>query len=209
MLGNLKNGCRTIGGLFLLAAIAAGCGGGESSGPETEPTGEELVAQGWEAFESSDWTRALARFQAALSADVLPADAYNGLGWTYATVDSFRLALGFFDAALGAGVAGADPYAGKSVVLRENAPPDYAGAVTAASEALDRSPRYQFAHDPTFDWRDLHLLLAQCNFALTLYGEAGAHVDSLGGTPPDPSSPDYVEELSEEIEDLASGIAGS
>jgi tetratricopeptide (TPR) repeat protein len=204
---NGRNG--TIGVLLLLAVTVAGCGGGGTSGPEGEPTGQELVAEGWEAFESADWTEALARFQAALSADTVPVDAYSGLGWTYASVDSLRLALGFFDAAIGAGDPTADPYAGKAIVLRESAPPDYAGAVIAATEALVRSPRYRFAHDETFDWRDLHLLLAQCSFALTWYEEAGAHVDSLGGTVPDPSSHDYVEELSLEIEELASGIAGT
>jgi hypothetical protein len=69
------------------------------------------------------------------------------------------------------------------------------------------SAAYSFSHDTSFDWHDLHLIIAQSHYGLGEFLEAKAHVDSLGGVALDPESPTFVEDLAAEIERLE-GIYG-
>jgi hypothetical protein len=74
--------------------------------------------------------------------------------------------------------------------------------VVYASNALSLDRVYVFEHDQSYDWHDLHLIMAQSYFAITDYLAANARVDSIGGNPQDPGSPTFVQDLADEIERL-------
>ncbi|MBM3320914.1 MAG: hypothetical protein FJY73_09590 [Candidatus Eisenbacteria bacterium] len=188
--------------LLSFGTLLVGCGGGDGSGPATEDPAA-LTSSGWEAFARGAWSEAASFFRAAIGADSLFGDAHNGLGWTHARADSLDAAADAFGTSIRVGFSSADPYAGTAVVLRDRTPPDYAGAITAARAALARDRAYRFAHDPSFDWNDLRVILAQCFFARAEYGNANAEVDTLGGTPANPESPSFLEDLLAEIERLS------
>ncbi len=190
--------------VLLALATASGCGDGDS-GPADSASSR--TAEGWALFGSGDYLGALEKFGGALDLDPSYADAHNGLGWTYARLDSLSESLDGFGRAIrggGHGVVLADSYAGSSPVYRDidTRPSHFDSAAVYASSALSIDRRYVFVHDAGFDWHDLHLIIAQAYFALNEYDSASAHVDSLGGNVQDPSSPTFIEDLADEIERL-------
>ena len=80
-------------------------------------------------------------------------------------------------------------------------------AVDWADSALAIDPDYVFEHDPTFDWKDLRLILAQSYYGLSQYDEAQAQVDILNpDNTLDPESDTYMEDLLAEIQRLGEEI---
>ena len=86
--------------------------------------------------------------------------------------------------------------------MREAEPAHFDSAIAFASEALDQESSFEFSHDSSFDWRDLHLIKAQSYYGLDEFLSAKGEVDALGGHSLDPESPTFVEDLAEEIERL-------
>ena len=191
-------------GIACALALAAGCGGGDT-GPGA--TAESRTAEGWALFEAGDYAGAIEKFDAAVSLDDTYADAYNGLGWSFAKLDSLAESIDNFDDCIANGMSG-DPHAGRAPVYRDLAPPRFGDAVSTASTALSLERRYVFEHDTTFDWHDLHLIMAQSRFGMGQYDLANAEVDSLGGNVQDPGSPTFVEDLADEIERLETLYGG-
>jgi tetratricopeptide (TPR) repeat protein len=188
-------------------ALTLGCGG-DGGGPSD--TAASLTAAGWALFERGEYEAANEKFMQALDLDATYAEAYNGLGWSHAKLDSLGNSLSNFGLCITNDNTLSDPYAGCAPVYRdyETEPAHFDSAITAAAEALDKEGRYSFSHDTSFDWHDLHLIMAQSYYGLGEFLQAKAHVDSLGGTPLDPDSPTFVEDLAAEIEDLESIYGG-
>lgn len=191
--------------LLLALAIVLACGGGGEPGP-TE-SASSRTAEGWGLFESGDYEGAIEKFARAITLDDSYADAYNGLGWSYAALDSLSMALDSFGRGItetGHGIVLTDCYAGSSPVYRDldSRPSHFDSAVVYASNALSLDRVYVFEHDQSYDWHDLHLIMAQSYFALNDYVAANARVDSIGGNPQDPGSPTFVQDLADEIERL-------
>jgi tetratricopeptide (TPR) repeat protein len=186
-----------------------GCGGDGDGGNGVVDTPASLTAEGWVEFEKGEYEDAIALFNQALGLDVTYAGAYNGLGWSHANLDSLANSLHNFGECIANGMTEADPYAGSAPVYRdyETEPAHFDSAVASALEALSYDTRYEFSHDATFDWHDLHLILAQSYYGMGDFLSANARVDSLGGNVQDPDSPTFVEDLAAEIERLE-GIYG-
>jgi tetratricopeptide (TPR) repeat protein len=199
----------------VLLAMLCGCGlllavgcGRDGGGPSD--TAASLTAAGWVLFEKGEYDLAIAKFSQALNLDAAYADAYNGLGWAYANLDSLAHSLENFGLCISQDSTLADPYAGCAPVYRdyEPEPAHFDSAVAYASEALGKDSDYQFSHDTSFDWRDLHLIMAQSYYGLGEFLSAKDEVDALGGISLDPQSPTFVEDLAAEIERLE-GLYGS
>lgn len=194
-------------GLLILGlcslALVVGCGGGGGGGGPSD-TADSLTDEGWDLFEQGNYAGAIGKFNGAVALDVMYAEAYEGLGWSYAKLDSLPRALANLELCIARGMTTADPYAGKAPVLRDMDPPQYANAITAAGTALSKSATYEFAHYEEFDYRDLHMIRAQCYYALNQFTQAKAEVDALGGTALDPNSPTFEKDLAAEIERLGS-----
>ena len=196
---------QTCFSLFsLLCFVFLCCGGGGSSpsggSKSTDPPSVDLVASGWEAFETGDMDEARLDFLSALDEDPVPEDTHNGLGWTYALLDSLLPAFDHFQTAIGESPADPEPLAGLALILYELPDPDYIGAINTASAALALDARFLFDHDSGLDWVDLRLILAQSYFAITHYSEAAAQLDSMGIASPDTASATYVTDLLEGIQ---------
>jgi tetratricopeptide (TPR) repeat protein len=187
--------------------MAFGCGGDGGGGPSD--TAASLTAAGWALFEKSEYEAAIVKFDQALDLDATYSDAYNGLGWSNAKLDSLRASLNSFGECLVFSGTLADAYAGCAPVYRdyETEPAHFDSAIASAAEALALELRYSFSHDTSFDWHDLHLIMAQSHYGLGEFMEAKVHVDSLGGTV-DPESETFVEDLAAEIERLETVYGG-
>jgi tetratricopeptide (TPR) repeat protein len=189
----------------LLALLACGDDGG---GPGVDdPTPQSLTASGWEAFEAGNWTGALANFGEAVGLDSTYGEALEGRGWALARLDSIEASAAAFGEAVDAGRDSASTHAGLAAVLRDRSPADYSGAIDAARAALLRDGGFRFAHDPSFDWSDLRLIVAQSCFALGRYTEANQEVVLLGGSAANPSADTFVEDLMAEIERLSGVVS--
>jgi tetratricopeptide (TPR) repeat protein len=186
---------------------AFGCGGDGGGGPSD--TAASLTAAGWALFEKGEYEAAITKFDQALGLDATYSDAYNGLGWSNAKLDSLSDALSNFGECLVFSSTLADAYAGCAPVYRdyETEPAHFDSAIAAASEALALQATYAFSHDTSFDWRDLHLIMAQSHYGLGEFPDANTHVLALGGITLDPESSTFVEDLAAEIERLE-GIYG-
>jgi tetratricopeptide (TPR) repeat protein len=196
----------------LLACVAlclgpASCGkddeeGGGTTGPQL--TAEELNALGWEAFTGGAYTSAVGHFEAAVALNGGFEEARLGLGWACASVGRYDDAMSAFGALL-AGAYATDAYAGLAAAALPHHPDQ---AVAAAQTALSRDGAYSFYKRPSYDHRDLHLVLAEAHFALAEYAAAQAQVELLDpGVVLDPQAPGYVQALAAEIERLGTLLA--
>jgi tetratricopeptide (TPR) repeat protein len=190
------------------ALMAFGCGGDGGGGPSD--TAASLTAAGWAFFEQGDYEAAIVKFNLALGLDATYADAHNGRGWSNAKLDSLGQSLSSFGECMTFDNTLTDAYAGCAPVYRdyETEPAHFDSAIAVASQALAMAPAYSFSHDTSFDWRDLHLIMAQSHYGLGEFGDAYTHVVALGGGPLDTESDTFVEDLAAEIEDLEEAFGG-
>lgn len=181
--------------------LALGCGG-DGGGPSD--TAASLTASGWALFEKGQYDQAIDKFTRALGLDPEYADAYNGLGWTHAKLDSLANSLENFGMCVTNDPDLTEGYAGCAPVYRdyETEPAHFDSAIAFASEALSQESTFEFSHDTSFNWRDLRLIMAQSYYGLGEFLSAKEQVDALGGHSLDPGSPTFVEELAAEIERL-------
>ncbi len=200
---------RVLSRLHLVLALAVcvvmipgGCGNTDTG---TAPNPTELQ-KGWTAFEAGDYTSAESAFGNALIEEPTSSEVQNGLGWTKLRLGLLAEAVAAFETALTNGFSGATPFAGLAIGLRDLEPVDYAAAIAAVLSALAIDSSYTFEHDADLDWMDLRLIMAQSHFALGEYTEASAQVTQLGGAAPDSESPEFVDDLLEEIERLGQAI---
>lgn len=187
----------------------SGCGGDNGNGP----TGPSLAAA-WAKFESGNYSMAVEIFHAVIAADSGTADAYNGLGWSFAFSDQFDSAMHYFEVASNMDTMAIDPLAGMSAInLAEG---DYTESIALAANALALDSNWTFQHADGIDNQDLHLIMAEAYFALgeSRYPDALARVKFLDPTctlSPDDSEtwnghPTYAAALLKKIEALEAVI---
>jgi tetratricopeptide (TPR) repeat protein len=187
---------------FVCLVLVLGCGGDGGGGPSD--TAASLTAAGWALFEKGEYEAAIVKFNQALGLDATYSDAYNGIGWSDAKLDSLGEALMNFGECLVFDNTLADAYAGCAPVYRdyETEAAHFDSAIAAASEALALEATYSFSHDTSFDWHDLYLIMAQSHYGLGEFEDAYTQVVALGGITLDPESDTFVEDLAAEIERL-------
>jgi tetratricopeptide (TPR) repeat protein len=118
----------------------------------------------WGAFETGDYATAISGFHAMISADSMIADAYNGLGWTYAFDHQLDSAEYYLGLALDTDSALTDSWAAISAIRL--ARHDYDSAIAMADHALTLNPDWTFTHLSGIDYQDLHLIKAEACFAM-------------------------------------------
>jgi tetratricopeptide (TPR) repeat protein len=182
--------------------VVLGCGGDDGGGPSD--TAASLTAAGWTLFEQGQYELAIDKFERALGLDADYADAFNGLGWSHAKLDSLANALENFGQCVRNAPSLTEGYAGCAPVYRDydTEPAHFDSAVAFANTALTQESSFEFSHDENFDWRDLRLIMAQSYYGLGDFLLAKGQVDALGGISLDPGSETFVEDLASEIERL-------
>lgn len=172
---------RKIHGIFLMSLAAlflfAGCKKGSVTLPgEVEFTLEELIAQGWAAFEQGDYFTAKDKFYDAKMKNPLEVEVYSGLGWSYFKLDSLEQAISEFNICYCLFDPTADIYAGWAFTL--NAQKVYETSTEKAIAALGMDPDWEFSHGP-WDKNGLHLLKAENYFLVGLFSASLAEVKIL------------------------------
>jgi len=197
----------TLISVALLALLVLACG---DEGPTDQggPSAADLTWQGWDRFETGEYSQARTKFNEAIQRDAGYAEAYNGLGWTAMKLLAYQDALTAFERAVARDVNSTDPLVGMALLHRDFKGGDLDKVIALAAQALERSPRYRFSHDRSLDWRDLHLLLAQAYFGRSEYDLANEQVAELGGNVLDPASDSFVSDLLAEIERLGELLRG-
>lgn len=161
---------------LFIVQFSCSSSGGDDTGP-TGPPVEELIAQGWQAFESGDFQTANSRFNEARQKDSGPVDIFVGLGWSLFRLDNLTQSRNEFQAGSGKTDAPADLFAGWAFVL--NALKDYRNSNTQASLALGKDATWSFSHGSGLNADDLHVLKAENHFLLTEFSESLAEVQIL------------------------------
>jgi tetratricopeptide (TPR) repeat protein len=156
------------------ALCLAGCGGGSTGTRKGAP---EWTLDGWTAFEAGDYAGAVPDFQQAVSADPNYADAYNGLGWSYAKLDRLSDAVTQFS--LGRSKGGMSTlvryeiFAGRAFAYNAQGGLNVAYAIADAETVVTYSPGFSFRLDGEVTAADVRLLLAEC------YASQGSFVEAL------------------------------
>lgn len=162
-------------GIFLLFA---GCKKGTVTlEEEVQFTLEELIAQGWAAFEQGNYLQAKDKFSEAQSQYPLEVEVYNGLGWSYFKLDSLEQAVRQFHICYCLFEPTADIFAGWAFAL--NALKAYGESNVQADSALVSNPTWVFDHGLMLDSRDLVLLKAENHYLLGYFAESLLEVKIL------------------------------
>ena len=183
-----------------MVLLMAGCDGDNGTTPG-DFTAQELTEQGWEKFGTVDYERASEKFQKAIKMDANYVEAYSGAGWAEARLTNLVNAESYFSQCISLNSSYIDGLAGIAFVY--NAQKNYQSAITSATNALTKSSTWAFLHDETLNYKDLHLLLAECYFALLNFSESLNQVKILNSTfTADISTYDGRAALAAEIERL-------
>jgi len=143
---------------------------------EPEYTAAELDSMGWYNFTLGEYTDALLSFQEALDQQ---SDLYSsrlGLGWALAHTDEHEEGVAAFDVLLAAGELEVDAHAGRAAATLFIDPQS---ALTSAETALGLDADYIFSRRPSFDYLDLHLIVAEANYYLQNYAESQEKAEFL------------------------------
>lgn len=167
-----------LASLFALLFYMACSSGGGNGGTEPEqPTVDELIAQGWAAFEAGNYQTAQQRFTEARQIDSSPVDIFVGLGWSLFRLDQLTQASNEFRAGSDRSDAPADLFAGYAFVL--NALKRYTNSNTQADAALSRDANWSFSHGTGLNADDLRVLKAQNFFLLGEFASSLNEVKNL------------------------------
>lgn len=185
--------------IAILATPFAGCGSDSGNGGDNA---DQLAREGWNLFATGDFSGAVAKFEQAVALDDDLETAYDGLGWAHARLGNLEISLDNFlivDAYIVR--PSVTTFSGMAVVYL--ALKDYKNAADAANDALDESGgNFQFAYDPSVTDDTMRLIRAISNFREGLYVSAAADVEALGGPVLIPSSPDFVADVLEAIQEI-------
>lgn len=156
---------------FALLGLLA-CGGGPSA-----PTFEELIDEGWTAFQQGDYQTASDRFSEATAMNRDDAEGFTGLGWSLFKLDNLTRASTEFTGGSNTINATADLFAGWAFVL--NAEKNNERSNEKADEALALNPNWNFPYGLSLSTDDLHVLKAENHFLLGEFAESLSEVQVL------------------------------
>jgi tetratricopeptide (TPR) repeat protein len=130
----------------------------------TTRTLAELVPYAWSLYESGQTSDAIAIFMdiTTRQTSAFLSDAYNGLGWSYASQDSMQKSLHYFDLAISARASFSEALAGRGLVRL--ALKEYAGTIDDLTKVLSEQVDFVFSHDSSIDFRDISVALAEAYF---------------------------------------------
>ncbi len=145
----------------------------------TTRTLAELVPYAWSLYASGQTSEAIAIFLDITSrqTSAFISDAYNGLGWSYAAIDSMQKSLHYFDLAVAARTLFTEAHAGRGFV--KLALKDYTGTIDDLTKVLSEQADFVFSHDSNIDFRDISVALAEAYFFRQNLEQAQAFVNRM------------------------------
>lgn len=146
----------------------------------TEKEALDFVHDGWETMDEGNYSDAVVDFRKATELGPELADAWNGLGWAYAHLDSPDISIGYFNTGESLNdqsVVGTEILAGRS--FSNLALGEYLLAINDANGALERAPTWVFRRDPSITFKQLILTVATAHFAVGDYASSLTWVQRL------------------------------
>lgn len=174
----------------------------------TEKEALDFIQDGWESMDEGRYSDAVIDFRKATDLGPTMADAWNGLGWAYARLDSPGISVEYFNTGEGfsdQSVIGTEILAGRS--FSNLALGEYLLAINDANGALDRASNWVFRRDPSITFKQLILTVATAHFALGDYTSSLTWVQMLdAGFSVDVDSLPGLAKLAEKLEALKDEI---
>ncbi|MFC1619119.1 tetratricopeptide repeat protein [Candidatus Neomarinimicrobiota bacterium] len=146
----------------------------------TEKEAMDFIQDGWESMDEGRHSDAVVDFRKAKNLEPGFADAWNGLGWAYAHLDSPGISAENFNSGESLNdqsVIGTEILAGRS--FSNLALGEYLLAINDANGALDRAPTWVFRRDPSITFKQLTLTVATAHFSLGDYASSLTWVQRL------------------------------
>lgn len=175
----LRTGLGLLITLLLAVLIIAGCR------EPVYPDAPDYVEYGWELWTEGSYRAAIAQFDTAASQELDPdyADAWNGLGWSYArlgaadtSADKFTVGVNLSDTS----IVGTEILAGRS--FTRLALGQFSGAVSDAKGALNLASEWIFQRDPDVTYEHLTLTVATGFYGLGAFDSCLVWVRKLDDT---------------------------
>jgi tetratricopeptide (TPR) repeat protein len=174
----------------------------------TEKEALDFTQDGWESMDEGRYSDAVVDFRKASELEPTLTDAWNGLGWAYARLDSPGISVGYFNTGEGfndQSVIGTEILAGRS--FSNLALGEYLLAINDADGALDRSPNWVFRRDPAITFKQLILTVATAHYALGEYASSLTWIQMLdAGFSVDVATLPGLAKLAEKLEALKDEI---
>jgi hypothetical protein len=149
--------------------LIVGCSSGK---PPTQPKPFDVEAsliRAWGYFSSGEYDDGAELFSKVLEHSPNNPEAYLGKGWCTAFTGGLDSAFNNLWASINNDTFGdytTDANMGLAAVLRDcTSYPDYLSrAIERASAVISDDPEYEFSRRPSVNYKDAHLIIAQCYF---------------------------------------------
>jgi len=197
--------------IFSAIALVLGC---SSSDNGVGYDVEENLRLAWDELEASNFSQGADIFTEVLDHVKDSTEALVGRGWCYTFLGNYNSAISDFGLVLD-NVENADARMGLAAVYRDY--PDYQAAISNATIVIEGDSNYVFSRKPAINYKDAHLIKAQCMFRIGKDQFPQAHIEINylceieGLVPlPDPSTlppAEYEILLSHKLEELTDLIA--
>lgn len=200
-----------LGAAVLLSLIWCGCGD-EVVKPSYDVTANLKIA--WDSFEKENYDQAISKFSEVLSNSANNAEALMGRGWCHAFNREYSPAITDLNASIQQ-KPDSDAEMGLAAAYRDV--PFLEEAIIHATAVIEADSEYVFSKRPTIDYKDAHLIRAQCYFRQGNNSFPSAHFEvnylcgKLGISPLAPpesfsSAAEYERELGQKLEDLSARL---
>lgn len=163
---------RAVMTAFAVAVLLVfiGCSSSDPTGPNPPPPPFDAaahIAAGWASFASGSYQDGVTSFSKVIAKQSSNAEAYSGRGWCYAIMTKYDSAYSDLRAAIMHDLGTPDANMGLAAIFRDYVTyPDYLKeAIARASAVIDDDADYVFSKRTTIDYKDAHLIIAQCQFS--------------------------------------------
>jgi tetratricopeptide (TPR) repeat protein len=192
-------------------SLWSGCSSNKGTTPVYDVAAN--LSKGWASFSTSTYDSAVTTFTDVLSHSANNAEALLGRGWCYAFKNQYDSSMSDLNAA-STGSTMNDAKMGLAAVYRDF--PDLNAAITYATAVIAADSQYVFSKRTSIDYKDAHLIKAQCYFRQGKDSFPSAHIEvnylcvllGLAGLPdPNTLSPaEYERQLGQRLVDLSARI---
>lgn len=164
--------------IVLGMALFVGCSKSSTShNPYENYSDQELLDSGWENYANNEFEQSLDFFNEMINRNTRLSEANNGLGWSYAKLDSLSKSLKYFDEALARNPSNQtkdDCLAGKCFVKDAQNQ-----AQNCLDYSLEISNSWQFEYDQNLNYDDIIVLRATSFYSLANFSSSLIEIQKL------------------------------
>lgn len=149
--------------------VFIGCSSSEPTGPNPPPPpfdADAHIAAGWASFAAGSYQAGVTSFSTVIAHENANAEAYSGRGWCYTLMTMYDSAYSDLRAAIMYDLGTQDANMGLAAIFRDYVtyPDHLKEAIERANAVVEDDADYIFSKRTSIDYRDAHLIIAQCQF---------------------------------------------